>query len=93
MMPKTPVLMTPDNPDGWKLEELLKELAIELDEKNIRLAGKYEVGKLPYSAKKIVRNNQRIIFRLEEAYELQQDTQEYLDSLGPDQGPTGTPRV
>ena len=92
-MPKTPVLMTPDNPDGWKLEELLKQLVWELEDKNIRLSSKFEIAKLPYPAKHVIGNNQMIINRFQQALEYQQNTQEYLDSIGPDQGPTGKPRV
>lgn len=92
-MPQTPVLMTQDNPEGWKLEELLKTIAAELGAKNVRLSMKFPPGEAPESAKKVIGNNQRVINRLHQALEIQQDTQTFLDGIGPDQGPTGTPRV
>jgi len=37
-MKRTPVLLTSSNPNGWKLEELLEQLASELEAKSENIA-------------------------------------------------------
>ncbi|MCJ2067794.1 hypothetical protein MKK75_03055 [Methylobacterium sp. J-030] len=86
--PAIPVLMSKDNPDGWKLELLLPQLCQELADKNARLAGD------PSATAILVRaNNVRILDLLLEAERLQRDTQARLTELGPDRGPSGRPRI
>jgi hypothetical protein len=95
-----PVLMSVDNPTGWKLEELLEKIRIELESKNIALKDKLynlpagEVGQ----TKDIVmqcaqRNNSDILELLTRAIVLQKNNMEQFDRLGADQGSTGTPRI
>ncbi len=38
-MQKLPVLMTAENPDGWKLEDLAEQLANEIDAKTAKILG------------------------------------------------------
>lgn len=95
-----PVLMSVDNPTGWKLEELLEQVRVELESKNIALKNKLynlpagEVGQ----TKDIVmqcaeRNNSDILELLTRAIVLQKNNMEQFDRLGADQGSTGKPRL
>jgi hypothetical protein len=86
--PTTPVLISVDNPTGWKLEEMLPHLRHEVADKNARLAGDASA-----TAVLVRSNNFRIPDHLLAAEELQRDTQARLDALAPDQGPSGTPRI
>ena len=83
-----PILMSRDNPDGHKLEDLLVTVGQELSAKTSRLAG----DRCP-TAKFIVCNNQRIVDLLNMAVSIQRETLDELKKVGPDQGPRGTPRV
>lgn len=82
------ILMSKENPDGWKLEDLLTRLREELDRKNDRLSGDTHP-----IARGVLQSNRRIIALLNQAEQLQREALRYLDTLGPDQGPRGTPRV
>lgn len=86
--PTTPVLMSAENPTGWKLEELLKQLRLELYAKNDRIAGDTSPA-----AKAVLVNNLGLIDLLALAEVRQQDTLARLDALRPDPGPGGTPRI
>ena len=86
--PSTPVLMSAENPSGWKLEDLLLQLILEIGEKSQRIAGDKR------SEAKLVReNNNTIVAHLAEAAAAQLHSMETLKVLGPDQGPRGTPRI
>ena len=82
------ILMSRDNPYGWKLEELLEKVRNELIEKNRLLEG--DTCKV---SDRIVRNNDFIISNLKECVIIQKETMEVLDTLGENQGPLGKPRV
>lgn len=82
-----PVLMSVDNPDGHKLEDLLSQLQQELKTKTSNLTGDCPVNS------HIRANNIAIVAMLERAEELQRDTMKRLEELGPDQGPHGVPRA
>ncbi|MCJ2102422.1 hypothetical protein [Methylobacterium sp. E-046] len=84
----TKVLMSADNPAGWKLEELLAQIAQDLRAKNDRLEGDASP-----TSKAIRINNLGIIDCLALAGVRQSDTLRRLNLLGPDQGPGGTPRI
>lgn len=85
-MPK--LLMSKDNPDGWKLEDLLETIKDELQEKSDRLVNdECRVSKL------LRRNNSHIGALLDVAEKIQRESMEQLDTLGEDQGPTGQRRV
>jgi hypothetical protein len=81
------LLMSVDNPEGHKLEELLSRLQQELKDKTAKLS-----DACPINAH-IRINNLAIIALLESAEEMQRDTMNRLEYLGPDQGPHGKPRV
>ncbi|GJD59616.1 hypothetical protein [Methylobacterium dankookense] len=83
-----PVLMSASNPTGWKLEELVDQLLIELNAKNAR------ISEDPSAAAVIVRGNNAVILCLLDvigAY--QRGIVTTLDGIGPDQGPKGRPRI
>ena len=84
-----PVLMSRDNPDGHKLEELLGEMISDLTIKTERLEGESSHEQAPL----IIGRNRRIIDLLAQAKRLQERSMAILDRIGPDQGPTGTPRL
>lgn len=82
------VLMSADNPNGHKLEDLLLKLRDELYRKNHRIKD----DKSP-TALTVLANNRRILSLLSVAEELQRDTIKALAALAPDQGPLGRPRI
>lgn len=83
-----PILMSGTNPDGFKLEELLAQIADELTVKCDRLRGDTSPV-----AQDVERNNRDIIARLHECRRLQEHSLGRLATVGPDQGPRGKPRV
>lgn len=83
-----PILMSRDNPTGHKLEELLQTVRNEVADKCLSLAHDPS-----YTAQVVLRNNRRIMDLLYEAENVQRESLLELDRLGPDQGPTGKPRV
>lgn len=82
------LLMSRDNPDGWPLEDLLSLVCIELLAKTVRLNG----DRTPAARGTRARNRQ-VVGLLTQAEALQRETLEELDTLGPDQGPRGVPRL
>jgi hypothetical protein len=69
------ILMSVDNPDGHKLEELLSRVQHELRDKNSKL-----MGDCPINAP-IRANNLAIISLLETAESLQRNTMNQLETL------------
>lgn len=86
--PATPVLMSADNPSGWKLEDLLAQLQVELDAKIARI--RMDVSP---TATAVMTNNFGIRDHLARAEVLQRDTLRRLDALRADPGPGGPPRI
>ncbi|MBJ7550764.1 exonuclease domain-containing protein [Marinomonas ostreistagni] len=86
--PAANVLMSRDNPNGWKLEELLPKVAKEIAVKTERIKGD-ESGR----SLSIQKNNTEIETFLYKAARKQFDTLRLLDEVGPDQGPEGEARI
>lgn len=83
------VLMSRDNPNGWKLEELLGKVEEELAVKTKRLEESL-AGDL---ADEAIRNNLRIRDFLLKAQSIQLSTmRSFKERLGPDKGPSN-PRI
>lgn len=80
--------MSPSNPNGWKLEDLLQALRLEVQGKCLKIAA----DDRPV-AKCVLGNNRAIMQLLAEAETLQRDSIASLDAFAPNQGPTGTPRI
>lgn len=85
---RAPVLMSAENPTGWKLEELLPRLAAELQAKTEKIANDVRPA-----ARTVHLNNLHIIRLLGQAAILQQRSVAALDAVAPDPGPLGTPRI
>jgi len=82
------VLMSRTNTAGWKLEELAAQLREELKIKNENIADDESD-----TAKQVTGNNNLIISLLEQIERLQLLSIEACDAIGPNNGPTGTPRI
>lgn len=82
------LLMSRDNPEGMKLEELLAQVRSELVTKTALLEG----DDCPVS-KDIQDSNRAIINLLLEAEAIQRNTMERLRIVGEDNGPYAEPRV
>ncbi|AHK11761.1 hypothetical protein S144_47 [Shewanella sp. phage 1/44] len=87
-MPTKPVLMSANNHDGWTLEDLLKQIQLELDEKTKRLD-----GDMTTPACRVASNNYTMMRKLAECEKLQSLNVAILNSIGPNPGPSGTPRI
>jgi hypothetical protein len=83
-----PVLMSPDNPNGWKLEDLLLQLTVEITGKNLKIENDHRSEAIV-----VHNNNNRIIEMLRDCYRLQTNSMETLAKIGPNQGPLGKPRI
>jgi hypothetical protein len=82
------VLMSSNNPDGWKLEDLLVTLINELEEKTRKV--EKDTSTL---SKTIQNNNLQIIGLLVQARAIQEQTYNLLNAKAPDEGATGNPRI
>lgn len=85
---KKPVLMTAENPSGWKLEDLLDQLVVEVQDKTAKIS----TDERP-EARTVAGNNRQIIKNLKTAARFQRHSFTVLRGLGPDQGPTGKARI
>lgn len=90
-----PVLMSPANPNGWKLEELAAQLRDEVKGKCLKILE----DDRPV-ARSVLHNNQLILGKLRQIEELlggieaaQRDSYAQLDAMAPNEGPLGTPRI
>lgn len=83
-----PVLMSATNPSGWKLEDLMPQLAMEIKVKTDKI--KHDTR--PVSLL-VQNNNAEIIEHLYAIERLQHRSFEQLRTLGPDEGPLGQPRI
>jgi hypothetical protein len=82
------VLMSSDNHNGWKLEELLAQLKLEVTQKTNKI-----INDPSPQAQLVVRNNLSIITHLAEAEALQRTSYAVLDAMRENQGPGGKPRI
>lgn len=98
---KNPILMSRDNPDGAKLEDLLEQVLLELEAKNAMLLTTIQTATKPAplstktaedALRLAVDNNHRVIELLREARRIQTNTMAAFDQLGPNKGPTA-PRI
>lgn len=87
-MPPEEVLMSPTNPEGWKLEELLEHLQGEVRRKSDKIAHDTRL-----IAKTVLNNNAQIIALLAQAEAIQRQSYALLDDMAPNEGPLGKPRI
>lgn len=83
------ILMSASNPFGHKLEELLTQMADEMEAKTEAISKKPPT----ILTERITDNNNRIIHCLKASTAIQSDSMAALDEAGPNQGPTGTARI
>lgn len=92
----TPILMSFDNPKGWPLEDLVQQLQTEVRRKDQRLLEALPGCHDDYRRavfERVTGNNKEIIALLDRIERLQRESMTRLDTLGPDQGPTGKSRI
>lgn len=82
------ILMGADNPDGAKLEDLLRQLIEEIDAKTEKI-----VGDDRYEARLVRANNGKITKFLYVCLSAQIMNMEILNDLAPNEGPLGKPRI
>lgn len=83
-----PVLMSADNPNGWKLEDLAVQLVAEITKKNEKIETDHR-----RVAQTVAKNNRCIMELLGHIQLYQSISLKALNSIGPDEGPTGKPRI
>ena len=76
---KTPVLMTRDNPTGWKLEELLEQISSEIVAKDKNLLSQYDI--YPDTVKVIHDINVNIVIALTQCINMQNKALSLLESI------------
>lgn len=82
------ILMSRENPEGFKLEELAEKLRHEGQAKTLNIAGDPRI-----EAQTVVNNNAQIIGLLFQIEALQRQSFAVMAQIRPDEGPTGKPRV
>ncbi|MFB1098161.1 hypothetical protein [Terribacillus sp. JSM ZJ617] len=82
------ILMSSENHDGWKLEELLDQVEYEVAHKINKI-----IDDPSPQAQLVVRNNLSIIEHLGAAAVLQRSSGIVLDALRANEGPAGKPRI
>lgn len=83
-----PVLMSQENPTGWKLESLAEKLRTEINSKSLNIASDPS-----FEAQLVTNNNFQIIGLLMQVEALQRESMVIMSQLGPDNGPTGKARL
>uniref|UniRef100_A0AB39C9R7 Uncharacterized protein n=1 Tax=Aliivibrio phage vB_Alvi_H905 TaxID=3234039 RepID=A0AB39C9R7_9VIRU len=83
-----PVLMSRENPSGWKLESLTEKLREEINRKSLNIAGDPS-----FAAQSVTNNNFQIIGLLMQIEALQRQSFAVMSQIGPDQGPLGRSRL
>ena len=85
----TRFLVTPENPSGWRLEDILGEIQKDI----IRRCAKILDDPSPVAAP-VRYNNVKILGHLTECIKLAEDSTRLLNSIGPSPvAGTGTPRI
>ena len=77
--PKVPILMTKDNPTGWKLEELLEQISTEIVAKDKALLSQYDM--YPDTVKVIHDINVNIVVALTQCINMQNRALSLLESI------------
>ncbi|MFO1189914.1 MAG: histidine kinase [Alphaproteobacteria bacterium] len=83
----TKFLVTPENPTGWKLEDILAEIQNDIIRRSYKLIDDHRP-----EARAVLKNNFTILTHLSQAIERAQDSTRIVNTLGP---PTtdGHPRL
>jgi len=87
-MIKKQILMTRENPEGFKLEELTEKLRMEIQAKTINIAGDKS-----FPAQTVTNNNAQIIGLLFQIEAIQRQSFVVMAQIRKDDGPNGEPRI
>lgn len=82
------ILMSRENPTGWKLESLTEKLREEINRKSLNIASDPS-----FEAQIVTNNNFQIIGLLMQIEALQRESMVIMSQIGPDQGPAGRARL
>jgi hypothetical protein len=82
------ILMGSENHNGWKLEDLLAQVKLEVSQKINKI-----INDQSPQSQLVVRNNLAIIEHLGAAEALQRSSYIVLDAMKPNEGPSGKPRI
>ena len=82
------ILMTRDNPNGFKLEALAKKLQLEIKAKSFHISGDTSI-----EAQTIVSNNAQIVGLLCQVEAIQNHSLIVLSTIRQDEGPGGKARL
>lgn len=82
------ILMSKENPTGYKLEDLLEQISSELVMKNEKI--RHNTGEV---SQLIQGNNFEIVRNINRAKALQENNYKILATISKDQGPTGKSRI
>ncbi|NQU72693.1 MAG: histidine kinase [Rhodospirillales bacterium] len=83
---KTKFLVTPEHPDGWRIEDLLAEVQNDIIRRTQRI-----IDDTRPDARAVLNNNIEIMTLLSKCIEKALDSTRILNSLGPHQ--KGQPRI
>ena len=85
----TKVLVSPDNPDGWKLEDILDEIQNDIIRRTARIVDDHRP-----EARAVLHNNIEIMQLLTTCSDKAHESTRILNSLGPSVSPQGgVPRI
>jgi len=84
----TKLLLSPDNPNGWNLEDIIDEIQNDIVRRSARIV---DDGRP--DARAVLTNNIEIMKLLTVCSEKAHDSSRVLLALGPGQGPNGLPRI
>ncbi len=84
----TKLLLSPDNPNGWKLEDIIDEIQNDIVRRSAQIV---DDGRPEASA--VLANNIKILNLLTVCSKKAHDSTRVLSTLGPSQGPQGIPRI
>jgi len=83
----TKFLVTPENPTGWKLEDILAEIQNDIIRRSHKLIDDHRP-----EARAVLKNNFNILTYLSQAIERAQDSTRIVNTLGPPAN-DGQPRL
>lgn len=84
----TPILMSRTNPDGIPLEDIVDQLIAEMAEKQ-----EYIENDRTLASQSLKYNSRQIIDLLLRIKRINEESRNLLESISPDEGPDGKPRV
>ena len=87
-MGTTPILMSRNNPDGIPLEDIIDQLIAEMNEKQEDIEKDRSLA-----SQSLKLNSRQIIDLLLRIKRINEESRNLLETIRPDEGPVGKPRV